>query len=97
MDGIPSKKAEPVKQWLASVGAERIHQMVDTERSIEQAVEDYRRLGYSEAWINQRIKTIEIRKHLTGERKRGGVKGLQQIHAYIFAGLTSPLPIMRCM
>ena len=73
IQSIPSKKAEPVKLWLSSVGAERIHQMVDPERSINQAMEDYRRLGYSEAWINQRIKTIEIRKHLTDEWKRGGV------------------------
>ena len=49
---IPSKKAEPFKQWLASVGAERINQMIDPERSIDQAIADYRRLGYSESWIN---------------------------------------------
>ena len=70
---IPSKKAEPFKQWLAQVGAERISQLRDPERSIEQAVQDYRRLGYSENWINQRIKTIEIRKGLTDEWKRSGV------------------------
>lgn len=73
IQSIPSKKAEPFKQWLAQVGAERINQMIDPERSIDQAVADYRRLGYSEAWINQRIKTIEIRKGLTDEWKRGGV------------------------
>ena len=73
IQSIPSKKAEPFKQWLAQVGAERIRQMQDPERSIEQAVQDYRRLGYSENWINQRIKTIEIRKGLTDEWKRSGV------------------------
>ncbi len=55
IQSIPSKKAEPFKQWLAQVGAERISQLRDPERSIEQAVQDYRRLGYSENWINQRI------------------------------------------
>ena len=65
IQSIPSKKAEPIKRWLAAVGAERINQMQDPEKSIEQAVADYRRLGYSEQWINQRIKTIEIRKKLT--------------------------------
>lgn len=73
IQSIPSKKAEPFKQWLASVGAERINQMIDPEQSIEQAIADYRRLGYSESWINQRIKTIEVRKGLTDEWKRGGV------------------------
>ena len=62
IQSVPSKKAEPFKQWLAHVGAERIRQMRDPERSIEQAVLDYRRLGYSESWINQRIKTIEIQR-----------------------------------
>jgi hypothetical protein len=73
IQSIPSKKAEPFKQWLAQVGAERIRQMRDPERSIEQMARDYRRMGYSENWINQRIKTIEIRKGLTDEWKRGGV------------------------
>lgn len=73
IQSIPSKKAEPFKMWLASVGAERIEQLQDPEKSIDQAIADYRKLGYSEAWINQRIKTIEIRKHLTDEWKRGGV------------------------
>lgn len=73
IQSIPSKKAEPFKRWMAKVAAERINQMIDPERSIDQAVADYRRLGYSEAWINQRIKTIEIRKGLTDEWKRGGV------------------------
>ena len=73
IQSIPSKKAEPFKQWMAQVAAERINQAIDPERSIDQAIADYRRLGYSEAWINQRIKTIEIRKGITDEWKRGGV------------------------
>ena len=73
IQSIPSKKAEPFKQWMAQVAAERINQAIDPERSIDQAVADYRRLGYSEAWITRRIKTIEIRKGLTDEWKRGGV------------------------
>ena len=73
IQSIPSKKAERFKQWMAQVAAERINQAIDPERSIDQAIADYRRLGYSEAWINQRIKTIEIRKGLTDEWKRGGV------------------------
>ena len=73
IQSIPSKKAEPLKQWMAQVAAERINQAIDPERSIDQAVADYRRLGYSEAWITRRIKTIEIRKGLTDEWKRGGV------------------------
>ena len=73
IESIPSKKAEPIKVWMAAVAAERINQAIDPERSIDQAIADYRRLGYSEAWINRRIKTIEIRKGLTDEWKRGGV------------------------
>ena len=73
IQSIPSKKAEPFKQWMAQVAAERINQMIDPERSIDQAMADYRRLGYSEAWITRRIKTIEIRKGLTDEWKRGGI------------------------
>ena len=73
IQSIPSKKAEPFKRWMAQVAAERINQAIDPERSIDQAMADYRRLGYSEAWISRRIKTIEIRKGLTDEWKRGGV------------------------
>ncbi len=73
IQSIPSKKAEPIKVWMATVAAERINQAIDPERSIDQAIADYRRLGYSEAWITRRIKTIEIRKGLTDEWKRGGV------------------------
>ena len=73
IQSVPSKKAEPFKLWLAHLGQERLNQMQDPELSIEQAIKDYRRLGYSEEWINQRIKTIEIRKGLTDEWKRGGM------------------------
>ena len=95
IQSIPSKKAEPFKQWLAQVGAERIRQMRDPERSIEQMARDYRRLGYSENWINQRIKTIEIRKGLTDEWKRGGVTDeseyaqLTDLMSKIWSGLTT--------
>ena len=78
IQSIPSKKAEPFKLWLAKVGQERLNQLQDPERSIEQAIRDYRRLGYSENWINQRIKTIEIRKGLTDEWKRSGVETEQE-------------------
>ena len=78
IQSIPSKKAEPFKMWLAKVGQERLNQLQDPERSIEQAIRDYRRLGYSENWINQRIKTIEIRKGLTDEWKRSGVETEQE-------------------
>ena len=74
IQSIPSPKAEPFKLWMAEVASTRINQLQDPERSIEQAVADYRRLGYSEAWINQRIKSIEVRKELTDEWKRTGVK-----------------------
>lgn len=70
---IPSPKAEPFKLWLAKVGADRLEQMQDPEKSIDQAVMDYKQLGYSDAWINQRLKSIEVRKGLTDEWKRGGV------------------------
>ena len=74
IQSIPSRKAEPFKLWLASLGQERMNQLQDPELSIEQAIKDYRRLGYSENWINQRIKTIEIRKGLTDEWQRGGMR-----------------------
>lgn len=95
IQSIPSKKAEPFKQWLAQVGAERIRQLQDPERSIEQAIRDYRRLGYSENWINQRIKTIEIRKGLTDEWKRSGVSEesdyalLTDLMSKIWSGMTT--------
>ncbi|MDE6369539.1 MAG: Bro-N domain-containing protein [Muribaculaceae bacterium] len=77
IQSIPSPKAEPFKQWMAQVAARRIDQLQDPELSIEQAVDDYRRLGYSEEWINQRIRGIEVRKLLTDEWKRGGVDNKQ--------------------
>lgn len=73
IQSIPSPKAEPFKQWMAQVASERIDQIQTPELSIDQVVADYRRLGYSEQWINQRIRTIEVRKQLTDEWKRGGV------------------------
>jgi prophage antirepressor-like protein len=83
IQSIPSPKAEPFKQWLARVAKERLDQLQDPELSIEQALLDYRRLGYSENWINQRLKSIEIRKDLTDEWKRHGLQeGVQ------FASLT---------
>ena len=95
IQSIPSKKAEPVKRWLAQVGSERFYQLQDPERSIEQAVKDYRRLGYSENWINQRIKTIEIRKGLTDEWKRSGVESdsdyavLTDLMSKVWSGMTT--------
>ena len=74
IQSIPSRKAEPFKQWMAQVASQRLDQMQDPELSIEQAMMDYHRLGYSEKWINQRIKSIEVRKELTDEWKRAGVK-----------------------
>lgn len=83
IQSIPSPKAEPFKQWIAEVAKRRLDQMQDPELSIEQAIYDYRRLGYSENWINQRIRSIEVRKALTDEWRRGGMKeGVQ------FASLT---------
>lgn len=83
IQSIPSPKAEPFKLWIAEVAKQRIDQMQDPELSIEQAIYDYRRLGYSENWINQRIRSIEVRKALTDEWRRGGVEdGVQ------FASLT---------
>ena len=78
IQSIPSPKAEPFKQWMAQVASQRIDQMQDPEKSIDQAIIDYKRLGYSDAWINQRIKSIEVRKELTDEWKRTGVhEGLE--------------------
>jgi len=74
IQSIPSPKAEPFKQWMAQVASQRIDQMQDPELSIDQAIMDYKRLGYSDAWINQRIKSIEVRKELTDEWQRTGVQ-----------------------
>jgi hypothetical protein len=78
IQSIPSLKAEPFKLWMARVAAERLDQMQDPELSINQALMDYKRLGYSDNWINQRLKSIEIRKELTDEWKRHGLQeGMQ--------------------
>jgi len=78
IQSIPSPKAEPFKQWMARVAAQRIDQMQDPELNFQQAYDDYRRLGYSDKWINQRLKSIEVRKELTDEWNRAGVTdGLQ--------------------
>ncbi|MDR0792235.1 MAG: Bro-N domain-containing protein [Chitinophagaceae bacterium] len=83
IQSIPSPKAEPFKQWMAQVAKERLDQLQDPELSIEQAMLDYKRLGYSDNWINQRLKSIEIRKDLTDEWKLRGVQEGQE-----FATLT---------
>jgi hypothetical protein len=74
IQSIPSPKAEPFKIWLAQVAAERLDEMQDPELTIDRALDDYVRLGYSENWINQRLKSIEIRKELTDEWKKRGLK-----------------------
>ena len=78
IQSIPSPKAEPFKEWMAQVASQRMDQMQDPELSINQAIIDYKRLGYSDAWINQRIKSIEVRRELTDEWKRTGVQEGQQ-------------------
>ena len=74
IQSIPSKRAEPFKLWLAEVGSQRLDQLQDPELSIEQAMRDYKRLGYTGNWINQRLKSIEIRKELTDEWKKHGLQ-----------------------
>ena len=74
IQSIPSPKAEPFKLWMTQVAAERLDQMQDPELSINQALMDYKRLGYSNSWINRRLKSIEIRKDLTHEWKRHGLQ-----------------------
>ena len=83
IQSIPSPKAEPFKIWMSQVASTRIDQMQDPELSIEQAMLDYKRLGYSDSWINQRLKSIEIRKELTDEWNRTGVE-----ETYQYATLT---------
>ncbi|MDR1974349.1 MAG: hypothetical protein LBQ31_06700 [Bacteroidales bacterium] len=78
IQSIPSPKVEPFKLWLAKVGSERIDETIDPELSIDRAIENYRRLGYSENWINQRIKSIEVRKSLTDEWDKAGVRQGQE-------------------
>ena len=82
IQSIPSPKAEPFKQWMAQVSSERMEQLQNPELSIEQAMRDYKHLGYSDNWINQRLKSIEVRKELTDEWQRNGITGTQ------FASLT---------
>ena len=83
IQSIPSKKAEPFKRWMASVAKQRLDQMADPELSINQAISDWRRKGYSENWINNRVKSIEVRKGLTDEWDRAGVQ-----HGQEYASLT---------
>lgn len=95
IQSIPSPKAEPFKLWMAEVARERLDQMQDPELSIEQAMLDYKRLGYSDNWINQRLKSIEVRKDLTDEWKKRGLKeGVQfatltDIITQTWAGMTT--------
>ena len=84
IQSVPSPKAEPFKQWMAKVASNRLDQLQDPELSIQQAIADYARLGYSDKWINQRIRSIEVRKELTDEWKRAGVEEGQQ-----YASLTN--------
>ena len=74
IQSIPSKKAEPFKLWLASVGSDRLNEIADPELAIDRALETYLKKGYSERWINQRLKTIEVRKEYTDELKKRGVE-----------------------
>jgi hypothetical protein len=95
IQSIPSKKAEPFKMWLAKVGSERIDESIDPELSIDRAIQGYRRLGYSEDWINPRIKTIEVRKALTDEWDKSGVKrdkeyaSLTDLMSQTWSGMTT--------
>lgn len=84
IQSIPSPKAEPFKQWMAQVASERIDEMQDPELTIDRAMMEYKQLGYSDNWINQRLKSIEVRKDLTDEWKRRGLQEGQQ-----FATLTN--------
>ena len=86
IQSIPSKKAEPFKLWLARVGSERLDEQMDPELAINRAMKNYLALGYSEKWINQRLKTIEARKELTDEWKRSGVD-----EGYEFSILTNEM------
>ena len=95
IQSVPSPKAEPFKRWLAQIGADRIHQMRDPELGIQQSLQDFKRLGYSDNWINQRLKSIEIRKDLTDQWKEHGVEEgigyatLTDIIYQSWAGLTA--------
>jgi hypothetical protein len=95
IQSIPSKRAEPFKLWLAQVGSERLDETADPELSIDRAIQNYRRLGYSENWINQRIKSIEVRKALTDEWDKAGVQqgseyaALTDLMSKVWAGMTT--------
>lgn len=95
VQSIPSKRAEPFKLWLAQVGSERLDETVDPEQSIDRAIQNYRHLGYSENWINQRIKSIEVRKALTDEWDKAGVQqgqeyaALTDLMSKVWAGMTT--------
>lgn len=95
IQSIPSKRAEPFKLWLAQVGSERLDETVDPELSIDRAIQNYRRLGYSENWINQRIKSIEVRKALTDEWDKSGVEkgqeyaALTDLMSKVWSGMTT--------
>lgn len=94
IQSVPSTKAEPIKQWMARVASERIDEMQDPELAIDRGYEYYRRLGYSEAWINERMKSKDARKALTDEWQRTGVTGQQyatltDIITYEWSGMTA--------
>jgi len=95
IQSIPSRKAEPFKMWLAQVGNERLDETIDPELSINRAIQSYRRLGYSESWINQRVKSIEVRKALTDEWDKSGVRqgeeyaALTDLMSKTWSGLTT--------
>ena len=95
VQSVPSKKAEPIKQWLSEVGAGRIDQMIDPELTFQMAVEDYRRQGYSERWIENRLKSIRTPKELTDEWERSGVRDqkdfaiLTNIHTKAWSGMNT--------
>ncbi len=86
IQSIPSKKAEPFKQWLAYVGKQRLDEEIDPQIAIDRAIESYRKKGYSEAWISQRLRGIDIRKEMTNEWKRAGITEPRQ-----YASLTNIL------
>ena len=96
IQSIPSPKAEPFKQWMAQVAAQRIDQMQDPELNFDQAYADYRRLGYSDKWINQRLRSIEVRKELTDEWDRSGVKkGFRKDITNYFVSLCAKQPFPK--
>ena len=94
IQSIPSPKAEPFKIWLAKTGYERIEEIQDPEKSIDRAMENYTKLGYSKKWINQRLKSVEVRKELTDEWEKRGVKKVRNLPysptSSLKAGATKP-------